>query len=318
MKTISNQSSETIEGPINSEEGMIFSIQRFSLQDGPGIRTTVFLKGCPLRCKWCSNPESQNLFAELTHRSRNCRACGACAEVCERGAIQFENGVPRINRALCSACSACVDVCPGNALEISGMKKTISEIADEVVRDVPFYKNSGGGVTISGGEPLFQGEFSYNLLKTFKNKGLHTCFDTSGYGSWDKLDRIIDYADLVLFDIKHIDDKLHLRETGKRSKLILENLRKLVDSGKTRVWVRIPVIPGFNDADSFYINLADSFCGNFVEKVSLLGYHEWGKTKYNGLGRAYPLNGTKVCSSDSLESIKKYLEKKGVNATIDY
>ena len=303
---------------IDGDEGMVFSIQRFSLQDGPGIRTTVFLKGCPLRCNWCSNPESQNLFPELMWRRRNCQACGTCAEVCETGAIQFEEGTPRIARELCTGCNLCVNACPGNALEISGIKMALQDVVDEVVRDIPFYKNSGGGVTVSGGEPLFQGEYTYNLLKKFKSKGLHTCLDTSGYGPWHKLNRILDYTDLVLFDVKHFDEKLHLKATEMSNKLILENFKKLMDSNKTKVWVRIPVIPGFNEMDTFYINLAEFLHDSIVEKVSLLGYHEWGETKYDALGKVYPLNGTEVCSKDRLESIKGYLEKHGIKAAIDH
>jgi pyruvate formate lyase activating enzyme len=318
MTARSEKSDKAPEGSVDRDAGMVFSIQRFSLQDGPGIRTTVFLKGCPLRCNWCSNPESQNPSPELMWRRPNCQACGTCADVCETGAIRCDEGAPIIDRQLCAACSLCVDACPGNALEISGMKMAVQDVVDEVLKDIPFYENSGGGVTVSGGEPLFQSDFTHNLLKECKSKGLHTCLDTSGHGSWDALNRILDHTDLVLFDIKHFDEELHLKATGMSNELILENFRKLMDSGKTEVWVRIPVIPGFNEADTFFADLAESLHGSTMEKVSLLGYHEWGKTKYNALGKAYPLNGTEACSTERLESIKVYLEKHGIKAAIDH
>ena len=298
-------------------EGMIFNIQRFSLHDGPGIRTTVFLKGCPLRCAWCSNPESQNPLPELLYRSQKCLKCRTCEGVCKRGAIGFKDDTLFLDRALCDRCEDCVNACIGGALEITGKRMTVEEVVDEVCRDEAFYNNSGGGVTLSGGEPLFQPDFTLNLLRKCREQGLRTCLDTCGLAPWDTLARVLAYTDLILFDLKHTDPGSHLEGTGAGNERIMDNLKRLTSTAGNRVWIRIPVIRNFNDSEPFFGNVATILRGTTVEKVSLLGYHEWGKSKYAALGREYPLDGVGPYSEGSLEPYKHFLESQGFHVDID-
>jgi pyruvate formate lyase activating enzyme len=195
---------------------------------------------------------------------------------------------------------------------------TLEEVVDEVCRDEAFYHNSGGGVTLSGGEPLFQPDFSLNLLRKCRDRGLSTCLDTCGFAPWDTLDRLLAYADLVLFDLKHTDPRSHLEGTGAGNDRIMDNLKRLTASGRNRVWVRIPVIRGFNDSDTFFREVYEILRGMRVEKVSLLGYHEWGKSKYTALGRKYPLDGVGSCNEGSLEPYKHFLEGQGFHVSIDH
>jgi len=197
--------------PNGGGEGVVFSIQRYSIQDGPGIRTTVFLKGCPLRCAWCSNPESQSPNPEIMFRSQKCQRCGTCANLCDVGAITLVDGVSRLDRSTCTMCMACVEACPSGALALSGKHMTVEDAVEESCRDEIFYTNSGGGVTLSGGEPLFQPEFSARFLRACKDRSIHTALDTSGHGTWQTLKRVLEYTDLVLFDLKH----LPLREASR-------------------------------------------------------------------------------------------------------
>lgn len=303
---------------LDDRKALIFNIQRFSLQDGPGIRTTVFFKGCPLKCWWCSNPESQHPKPELMHRNKNCQACGACVEICPSGAVSMENGAWRLNRDLCDLCFECVHACPGGAIDISGSMMSLDDVIEEAAKDEPFYKNSGGGVTLSGGEPLFQAEFAVNLLKGCRERGLHTCLDTCGYAPWETLNRALDHTDLILFDLKHIDLESHIEGTLASNELILENLEKLAEAGKSRIWIRIPVIPDFNASVMLFQKIAERLNGQPIEKVSLLGYHEWGKSKYEALGRDYLPNKTRPSRDLNLEPFKDVLEAAGLDVTIDH
>lgn len=306
------------DGSVTGAEGMIFSIQRYSLQDGPGIRTTVFLKGCPLRCQWCSNPESQNPHPEIMFRSQNCQSCGTCAEVCDQGAVLFENGAPRLDTSICTQCLDCVEACPGGALEISGKAMPLEDVVNEACQDELFYTNSGGGVTLSGGEPLFQPEFARRFLKECQARGIRTALDTSGYAPWETLNRILRYTDLVLYDLKHLEPARHFQGTHVHNDLILENLIKMIDSKEARVWIRIPVIPDYNDSEAHFQALAEFIKERSVEKVSLLGYHEWGKSKYAALWRAYPLSQARALPKERLEPFKQIFEDAGIKVTIDH
>jgi pyruvate formate lyase activating enzyme len=299
-------------------EGLVFNIQRYSIQDGPGIRTTVFLKGCPLQCEWCSNPESQNPQPEIMFRSQQCRKTGTCADVCEVDAIALIDGMPSLDRASCTLCMDCVEACPSGALEISGTRMTLDAVVEESCKDEIFYGNSGGGVTLSGGEPLAQPEFSRLFLKACKDRGIQTALDTSGHAAWPIMQSVLEYTDLVLFDLKHLSPEKHLEGTKAKNDLILENLRKTLDSKATRVWIRIPLIPGYNDADPYLKELALVLAELRPEKVSLLGYHEWGRSKYRALGRTYPCNGLDTLPESRLESIKGILEAEGIAVTIDH
>jgi pyruvate formate lyase activating enzyme len=185
-------------------KGLVSDIQRFSIQDGPGIRTTVFVKGCPLRCGWCSNPESQNLHPDIFIDTQRCNKCGKCQEVCSRGAITLVRGL-KIDKKRCDLCLRCVEICSPGAITLAGKCMDVDEVVREIKRDKLFYKNSGGGITLSGGEPLFQPEFTYLLLKSCQENGLHTAIDTCGYAPWAVFDKVLVCTNLLLFDIKHMD-----------------------------------------------------------------------------------------------------------------
>jgi len=296
----------------------IFSIQRFSIQDGPGIRTTVFFKGCPLKCKWCSNPESQNQYTELFFREQKCQACGSCVEVCRENAVSLNNEKAAINRSLCNNCMECVDVCCSGALETTGQLMDLETVFEEVMRDSLFYQNSNGGVTLSGGEPLSQPEFALELLKRCKQKSLDTTVDTCGFVSWETFEKVLPYTDRILFDLKHLDSSDHLEGTAVKNEIILENLRKILKTDNTQLWIRIPVIFGYNDSTDHFIRITDHLKRLRIEKVSLLAYHQWGAPKYGYLGKDYPLQQTESPSQDKMESLKEIMEEGGLSVTIGY
>jgi pyruvate formate lyase activating enzyme len=302
----------------DSPIGQIFSIQRYSLQDGPGIRTTVFFKGCPLRCVWCSNPESQNPYPEIMARSLKCEGCGECVKVCPRGAVSLNGVVSLIDRSICDRCMKCVEVCPSGALETTGKGITIEEAVHECSLDEPFYRNSKGGVTLSGGEPLYQPEFAFRLLKECKAKGLHTALDTCGYAPWEVFQGVLAFTDLILFDVKHLNPEKHRMGTGIGNDIILENLRKLINSRQARLWIRIPLIPGYNDSEAQIREVARLAAKETVEKVSVLSYHEWGKPKYGFLGREYPFKGQTREDQFQLETLKRIIESEGLSITIGH
>jgi pyruvate formate lyase activating enzyme len=299
-----------------SEKGLVFNIQRFSVNDGPGIRTTVFLKGCPLRCLWCSNPESQEGYPEIMVISRDCIRCHECVEICPTGAVcSGEEGV-WIDRDTCDLCMKCVHNCPSGALRIVGEHMDIHGIVKEVKKDGLFYRNSGGGVTVSGGEPLAQWEFVRNLLAEMKREGLHTVLDTSGYAPWGVVAEVIAYADLVLYDVKCIDPVKHEAMVGQHNKLILTNAEKV--ASRVATWLRIPVIPGLNDAEADIEDIARFASEIPFEKVSILGYHRFGEHKYEGLGRKCPSSGVSQPEESYLKTLRDTFAQSGLNATIGH
>jgi len=298
----------------NGREGLIFNIQRFSVHDGPGIRTTVFMKGCPLRCLWCSNPESQDSFPNLMTRDVSCHACGACALACDRKAITVEAEGRRIDRARCDNCFTCVSACPHDSLLSCGRYAGVQEVLDEVVRDRDFYANSGGGVTVSGGEPLSQPEFVTGLLASCKDVGLHRALDTTGYAAWETMEHVVKLVDLVLFDVKHVDPKKHRNATGVDNRLIMENLKRT--SQVVETWVRVPLIAGFNDAENEIGELAKLGKALGVARFSLLPYHEGGVSKNRQMGKAYRCPDAQAPDGERLELLKEIIEGAGVPVSL--
>ena len=263
-----------------SKKGTIFDIQRFSVHDGPGIRTTVFFKGCPLNCLWCQNPESINPKVELVYNKDRCLGCDKCIEVCPNGALKNSSCYGKIyDDNSCLRCWDCASICPTGALEVQGKEHSVDEVIDEVILDKAFYNRSGGGVTLSGGEPTLQFDFCLKLLKSLKTKGIHTALDTSGYIDKDKFAQIIPHLDLLLYDIKHSNLRKHYKLTGVTNELILNNLT-FADEQGVPIYIRIPVIPGYNDSRNNFTNMRE-IIGNLknVEDVLLLAYHELGESK---------------------------------------
>lgn len=275
--------------------GTIFNIQNFSVNDGPGIRTIVFLKGCPLHCLWCANPESQSGKYELSYSSQKCIGCGICKNTCKNRAISITEKGVSIDRNLCRSCFDCASNCPSKALHVIGYTETVEKIVDIVEKDSIFYANSGGGLTLSGGEPLFQSEFAISILKEANHRSINCAIETSGFVKWGVLDEACKYLDNVLYDIKSMDDEKHRQFIGVSNQLILENFSKMCKKYKhLPVLARTPVIPGFNDTKE---DIGEIF--NFIKqfpnvKYELLPYHRLGEPKYHSLGRDYPLGDVKL------------------------
>ncbi len=274
-----------------SRTGTIFDVKRFAVHDGPGVRTTVFLKGCPLRCAWCHNPESQERRPELLFWSERCVACGACVSTCPNGAIaRAPSGAkPETDRTRCAACGACVTACVPRARTIVGSTRTIDDLVAEIDRDVLFYDQSQGGVTLSGGEPLAQPAFAATLLRECRERRIHTAVDTCGFADEEALAAVAAYTDLFLYDVKLLDDERHRRWTGVSNATILANLRRLSAEGR-RLWIRYPLIPGVNDLERDVADLGrlvSRLPG--VEAVQVLPYHAAGERKFAHLGRRYAL-----------------------------
>jgi pyruvate formate lyase activating enzyme len=271
--------------------GILFDIRKYSIHDGPGIRTAVFFKGCPLACAWCHNPESQSFRPELLLRPGRCIDCGACLTSCQPDAIHpSPSGVGVVtDRARCTACGKCTLVCVAEARQLVGQQYSVDQVMAEIEADRVFYERSGGGVTFTGGEPLAQPRFLLELLSACHTRGISTVLDTSGFAPWQVLDEIRPLVDLFLYDLKLMDESRHIHWTGISNADILSNLRQLSDAG-SRILVRIPLIPGIND-DEENLGAMGEFLASLSTPppVELLPYHNIAEAKYAGLGRGYAL-----------------------------
>ncbi len=287
--------------------GLIFDVKRYSIHDGPGIRTTLFFKGCPLQCAWCHNPESQASVEEMMFRPRRCQKCGACVEVCQEGAIRWTDGGPLTDWSKCVRCGACAAQCYAQARERIGRTLTVAEAMAEIERDVAFYDESGGGVTFSGGEPLQQPEFLGALLRACHAQDIHTAVDTSGFAAWEILDGLRADVDMFLYDLKIMDDARHRQFTGVSNALILENLQRLSALGHALL-IRIPVIPGVN-ADDESIHQLGAFIASLpqVRGVELLPYHRIALDKYDRLRMPYALPDVQPPSEARMREIAELL-----------
>ena len=299
------------------KSGLIFDIQRFAVHDGPGIRTTLFLKGCPLACWWCHNPESISSGPQLAIFEEKCIACGRCVTLCPNGAHEsLADGSRAFHRERCTGCGRCAEGCVAEALVLEGRPLTVEDAMCELRKDLPFYRNSGGGITLSGGEPMCQVEFSAAVLERCRAEGIHTTLDTSGCARWEDFETVLPFTDLVLYDVKHADPDAHRRYTGLSNRLILENLVRIGDRG-TPLDIRIPVVPGIND-DEQNIRATASLVKavRSVTCVTLLPFHRLGKSKYARIGGSYGLTDLEPPGPDRMQQVAALLRSFGLKVVV--
>ncbi len=297
-------------------EGIVFNIQRYSIDDGPGVRTTVFMKGCPLTCLWCSNPESQCMQPEVSYRYTSCKNCGTCVKVCPVNAITLDDDGVHIDRKKCTLCEECVKNCVPQALSVSGKKMTVEEVFKIVNKDADYYEASGGGVTASGGEILSQAEFVAELFKRSREAGFQTNADTSGYGDPAALEKILEYSDLVFFDLKHMDPEKHKEYAGVTNELILKNLELVAKKGVPAV-IRVPLIPGYNNSEENLHALGRTVRDIIPEApVNVLPYHRYGANKYRMIDMVYQLDDVPELTQEELDKAKEIIESYGLKCEI--
>ena len=293
----------------------IFNIQKFSVHDGPGIRTTVFFKGCPLKCLWCHNPESQNPKKEILHDINKCVLCGKCVEVCPQNAVRIENNVVLTDNNKCNHCGECVIYCIPGSRQIAGKEYTVDEVLKEVIKDKVFYEHSNGGVTVSGGEPLIQIDFVEELLKKLKENKIHTAVDTCGAVNFENLQRVAPYTDVFLYDLKIMDDEKHKEFVGSSNKLILENLKNLSQI-HNNINLRMIIVEGVN-AEEKHIEETLKFIKDLdIKKINLLPYHDIAKHKYKKLNMFYEDHKMKKPTEEKMQAFKEIFELNNYNVKI--
>ena len=309
-----------------SQQGIIFNIQRFSIHDGPGIRTVLFMKGCPLKCEWCSNPESLKPYIQLGVYTSKCisyEKCGMCVKVCpQKDALNLIDGkLSSIDRRKCKNCFACYNACPSDAIKQWGKPMSVEECMKEIRKDKGYYKRSGGGVTISGGEPLLQSDFITELFKACKDEEIQTCIETSFYADWGKIEKIVPYTDLIISDIKHMNKNIHKKYTGVHNDIILDNLKKLASEKQEHI-LRIPVIPNVNDDMDNIKTTADFILNNsggYVKSLQLLSFMRLGEEKYHSLGMPYKMKDVmfdRESFQNNINDIAKYFNSRGINCLV--
>lgn len=294
--------------------GVVFDIQRFSIHDGPGIRTIVFLKGCPLSCRWCCNPESQEMKPTIMFKADACIHCGKCLGVCRYGALSPQNkGL--VDRTKCVGCGECANICPTGALVLKGRRMTVEQLIRELKKDAITFRRSGGGITFSGGEPLLQHEFLVEMLKACKAQGWHTAMETTGYAPREVVETIFPWVDMVLLDIKAMDEKIHKKYTGVSNELILGNA--ILISNIAPTVIRIPTIPGVNATkEEFSAICRHAKAMRGVETIHLLPYHTYGENKYGLLGEEYPMRDAPSLTQDEIDDLKGIVEREGLLCAI--
>ncbi|MFC2051926.1 glycyl-radical enzyme activating protein [Chloroflexota bacterium] len=295
---------------------LVLSITRMTIHNGPGIRTLILFKGCPLRCLWCSTPESQKAEPEIAVYPSKCTHCNQCVPVCPLNAINLTNETISINRSLCNNCGKCAQVCYPEAIKLLGQPMTIKELLTEVEKDRIIYRHSSGGVTISGGEPLLVPEFTKDLLRVFKEEGISVGVDTCGHVPWANIEPVLPYIDFFLWDIKHMDPEEHRKLTGVSNKLILSNARS-VSERNIPLYIRVAVIPGYNDSEENIRATCEFARGlSSVVEVSLIPLHHLGKARYYSLSRIYPIADIPLIPDSVLQSMKRLVESYRLKCSI--
>jgi pyruvate formate lyase activating enzyme len=295
---------------------LVLSITRMTIHNGQGVRTLILLKGCLLRCVWCSTPESQKTEPEIGVYPVRCIQCSRCVEICPINAIEMVNGKPVIQRLRCNSCGNCVTVCSPKALEVLGYPMTIEQLVTETKKDETIFKHSHGGVTISGGEPLYNAEFALKLLQAFKQQGINTGVDTSGYVPWSGIEPTLSYVDFFLWDIKHMDPKKHKEYTGVSNKLILSNARSISER-KVPIYIRVPLIPSYNDSKENIKAICEfSRQLSSLVEIDIMPLHHLGKARYQSLNRPYPIDNLRLIPDNVLQDIKNLVESYGLKCVI--
>ena len=309
-----------------SQKGIVFNIQHFTIHDGPGIRTELFMKGCPLKCEWCGNPESWKGYIQPGVYKSKCVSddkCGLCKEVCpDKSILNFTSGkLSSIDSNKCNNCLKCYDTCPSDAIKQWGKYMSVDECMKEILKDKGYYQRSGGGVTISGGEPLIQSDFVLKIFKACKEEGIHTCCESSFYTDWKEIEKILPYTDLIISDIKHMDTNIHKKHTGVNNSKILENLKKLVTKNK-EIILRIPVIPNVNDDEANIKATAEFIINELkgrVRTLQLLSFMRLGEEKYCSLGIPYKMKDAEIdreTFQKHVGKISEYFNSRGIHCMV--
>lgn len=303
---------------MNQKKGNVFDIQRYSIHDGPGIRTIVFLKGCPLRCEWCSNPESQQKESQILFEKSKCINCGICAATCPNNEITMGEDGPIIHyERINSNDLGWVSNCPSGAISVKGKLMTVDEVMEAVLKDEIYYRKSHGGMTLSGGEPFYQSDFAIALLKRAKELGVNIAVETTGAVALEVLMEANPYVDLFLYDFKHYDSQLHKERIGSDNKLIKDNLKQLVESG-ANIMVRTPLIPNFNSSKEDLTIIMEKLKELKIKKFDILPFHQYGSGKYESLGMEYTMKDVKQFSEKYIEELREMVDSEGFSRNFDY